>query len=78
MATSAVKTEVDDTDHASEEHQISNNPVSLSSIQSPAVCAASTTQLQSNQPNPQTLHVLLSLPCFTVLEAESTGTSNYN
>nr|XP_046242257.1 uncharacterized protein LOC124057754 [Scatophagus argus] len=56
--------------------QISSKPVSLSSVQSPAVHAASSNRLESDQSNPQTLPVPFSLPCFTVLELESSGTSN--
>ncbi|XP_031702730.1 uncharacterized protein LOC116383215 [Anarrhichthys ocellatus] len=62
--------------HTSEVHQISNNPVSLSSARSPKVYAASSTQLFSDQSNPQTLSPPFSLPCFTVVKLESTGTSN--
>ncbi|XP_078105369.1 uncharacterized protein LOC144517236 isoform X2 [Sander vitreus] len=62
--------------HTSEVHQISNNPVSLSSVQSPEVCATSSNQLQSNS---QTLSVPLSLPCLAEVKLQSTGTSDkYN
>lgn len=62
--------------HSSEVQQISNNPVSLSSVQGPAVYATSSNQLQSDQSNSQALSVSVSRPRFTVLELESTGTSN--
>ncbi|KAF1392881.1 hypothetical protein PFLUV_G00032640 [Perca fluviatilis] len=62
--------------HTSEVHQISNNPVSLSSVQSPEVCATSSNQLQSEQSNSQTLSVPLSLPCLAEVKLESTGTSD--
>lgn len=56
--------------------QISNNPVSSSSVQSPALHATSSNQPQSKQSNSQTLPVPFSLPCVSVLELASTGTSN--
>ncbi|XP_008299624.1 uncharacterized protein LOC103371915 isoform X4 [Stegastes partitus] len=51
--------------HTSEVHQISNNPVSSSSVLSPA---ASSSRQQADQPESQTLSVPFSLPRFTVLE----------
>ncbi|XP_029284602.1 uncharacterized protein LOC115006471 isoform X2 [Cottoperca gobio] len=60
--------------YTSEVHQISNKPVPVSSVLSPEVYSTSTNHLQSD--NSQTLSVPFSLPCFTVLKVESTGTSN--
>ncbi|XP_074474403.1 uncharacterized protein LOC141757668 isoform X2 [Sebastes fasciatus] len=62
--------------HTSEVHQISNNSASLSSVHSPEVYTTSSIQLQSNQSSSQTLFVPFSLPCFTVLKLESSGTSD--
>ncbi|GAA6227812.1 uncharacterized protein LOC108877765 isoform X1 [Lates japonicus] len=75
VATATVTPEVYDGVHSSEVQQISNNPVSLPSVQGPAVYATSPNHLQSEQSNSQTISVALPLPCFTVLELESTGSS---
>uniref|UniRef100_A0A3P8T0L1 THAP-type domain-containing protein n=1 Tax=Amphiprion percula TaxID=161767 RepID=A0A3P8T0L1_AMPPE len=65
--------------HTPEVHQISNNPVSLSSVLSPAVFASSSSnQQQVEQSKSQILSVPFSLPCFIVLELQSTGTSENN
>ncbi|XP_076583808.1 uncharacterized protein LOC143319097 [Chaetodon auriga] len=76
VATAPVKPEACDIVHPSEVHHISSNPVSLSSVRSPAVHAASSHHLQSDQSSTHSLPVPFTLPCFTVLELESTGTSN--
>nr|XP_033478885.1 uncharacterized protein LOC117254623 isoform X2 [Epinephelus lanceolatus] len=60
--------------HTSEGHQISNNPLSLSSVQSPEVYAASSDKLQSDQSNSQTLSVLFPPPCLTAIKLEPNGT----
>ncbi|KAL7405496.1 hypothetical protein ABVT39_001945 [Epinephelus coioides] len=60
--------------HTSEGHQISNNPVSLASVQSPEVYAASSDKLQSDQSNSQTLSVPFPPPSFTVIKLEPNGT----
>ena len=70
VAAPTVKLEAHDTAITCEVHQISNNPVLLSSVQSPA---ASSLHLQSDQLNSQTLNVPFSMP-FTVLKLESAGT----
>ncbi|XP_070765709.1 uncharacterized protein [Enoplosus armatus] len=51
VATATVKHEDSEVVHTSEVHQISNNPVSFSSVQSPAVYATSSNRLQSDQSN---------------------------
>ncbi|XP_056252045.1 uncharacterized protein LOC130181666 [Seriola aureovittata] len=61
---------------SSEMQQISDNPVSLSSVQGPALYTTLSNQLQSDRSDSQALSVSISLPCFTILEFESTGTSN--
>ncbi|XP_032370017.1 uncharacterized protein LOC116688243 [Etheostoma spectabile] len=71
-----LKPEADGFVHTSEVHQISDNPVSLSSVQSPVVYATSSNQLQSEQSNSQTLSALLSVPCFAEVKLKSTGTSD--
>ncbi|XP_033478880.2 uncharacterized protein LOC117254623 [Epinephelus lanceolatus] len=69
-----VTPEACDASHTSEGHQISNNPVSLSSVQSPEVYAASSDKLQSDQSNSQTLSVLFPPPCLTAIKLEPNGT----
>lgn len=68
-ATASVKPEICDIVHTSEVH----HPVSLSSLHSPA---ASSNQLQPDQSSSDALPVPLTLPFFSVLKLESTGTSN--
>ncbi|XP_069549634.1 uncharacterized protein [Brachyistius frenatus] len=58
--------------HTSEEYQICNNPMSLSSVLSPAVYTTSSNQLLSDQCKSQTRSVPCSMPCFTVLKVDST------
>ncbi|XP_078031991.1 uncharacterized protein LOC117254656 isoform X1 [Epinephelus lanceolatus] len=60
--------------HTSEGHQISNNPMSLSSVQSPEVYAASSDKLQSDQSNSQTFSVPFPPPCLTAIKLEPTET----
>ncbi|XP_049906764.1 uncharacterized protein LOC126394139 isoform X3 [Epinephelus moara] len=60
--------------HTSEGHQISSNPVSLSSVQSPEVYATSSDKLQSDQSNSQTLSVPFPPPCLTAIKLEPTET----
>ncbi|XP_049906921.1 uncharacterized protein LOC126394139 isoform X24 [Epinephelus moara] len=60
--------------HTSEGHQISSNPVSLSSVQSPEVYATSSNKLQSDQFNSQTLSVPFPPPCLTAIKLEPNRT----
>ncbi|XP_033478906.2 uncharacterized protein LOC117254641 isoform X1 [Epinephelus lanceolatus] len=60
--------------HTFEGHLISSNPVSLSSVQSPEVYAASSDKLQSDQSNSQTLSVPFPPPCLTAIKLEPNGT----
>ncbi|XP_071344466.1 uncharacterized protein [Trachinotus anak] len=76
VATATVTSEAYGGVHSSEVQQITSSPGSLTSVQASAVYATSSNQLQSDQSTSQALSVSVSLPCFTVLELESTSTSN--
>ncbi|KAL7406377.1 hypothetical protein ABVT39_018920 [Epinephelus coioides] len=60
--------------HTSEGHQISNNPVSLSSVQSPEVYATSSNKMHSDQSNSQILSVPFPPLCLTAIKLEPTET----
>ncbi|XP_044204529.1 uncharacterized protein LOC122980512 isoform X2 [Thunnus albacares] len=66
VSPAAVTPEAYDVIHTSEVQKISNNLLSLSSVQSPAVYAT-----PSNQTTSQTLSVPFPLSCFTILELTS-------